>query len=347
MFRRRKGETMKDGYMSDTVDISEALAAFVPGPGMRHSIRPRRAVLEQVQRRMMAKSVADPFEVTELCATATPPAAISPATVSLAVTSAEGAAQPEPLCVPAEVATPAILGAPVTPQWDDLELEEAGPKRARGTAMPVADAERDSASARAFDLLRTRLRQVTRENGWSNIAITAPTRDCGNTFTAVNLALSLSRVPGSRTLLMDLNLRHPGLADAFDMTPRGAMRDLLTGNAPMEEHLVRLGDTLAVGLTDEADEGAAEVLQDPGTGRALDRIRAALRPDLVIYDMPPLLTCDDVPGFIGQLDGVLLVSDGTRTTGRDLVECERMLDGQVPLLGVVLNRARRSSLPRG
>ena len=44
--------------------------------------------------------------------------------------------------------------------------------------------------------------------------------------------------------------------------------------------------------------------------------------------------------------GVLLVSDGTQTMGKQLVECERMLDGQVPLLGVVLNRARASSLTR-
>jgi protein-tyrosine kinase len=29
-----------------------------------------------------------------------------------------------------------------------------------------------------------------------------------------------------------------------------------------------------------------------------------------------------------------------------LAECERMLEGQVPLLGVVLNRARKDSIAR-
>ena len=47
-----------------------------------------------------------------------------------------------------------------------------------------------------------------------------------------------------------------------------------------------------------------------------------------------------------RLDGVLLISDGTQTMARHLRECERMLEGQVPLLGIVLNRARASSLPK-
>jgi Mrp family chromosome partitioning ATPase len=66
----------------------------------------------------------------------------------------------------------------------------------------------------------------------------------------------------------------------------------------------------------------------------------------VIYDMPPMLAFDDVSAFLPHLDGVLLVSDGTQTTARQLTECEQMLGGQVPLLGVVLNRARRSSIVR-
>ena len=55
---------------------------------------------------------------------------------------------------------------------------------------------------------------------------------------------------------------------------------------------------------------------------------------------------DDLSAFLPQLDGVLLISDGTQTMARHLRECERMLEGQVPLLGIVLNRARASSLPK-
>jgi len=230
------------------------------------------------------------------------------------------------------------------PRWEDLAFENAGANRALSSAMPVADASRNSPAVRAFDLLRTRLRQVTQENGWRNIAVTSPTSGCGNTFMAVNLALSLSRVKGSRTVLMDFNLRKPGVAKAFDMQARGMQRYFLDGTVPMGRHMVRASETLALGLSEGADESPSEALQDAATAMTLDRMRAALRPEMVLYDMPPMLDHDDVSAFLPQLDGVLLVSDGTQTMSRQLTECERMLDGQVPLLGVVLNKARRNSV---
>jgi Mrp family chromosome partitioning ATPase len=91
---------------------------------------------------------------------------------------------------------------------------------------------------------------------------------------------------------------------------------------------------------------AADTLQASQTAHTLERMQAALQPEMVIYDMPAMLAHDDVSAFLPNLDAVLLVSDGTRTMGRELAECERMLQGQVPLLGVVLNRARRNSIKR-
>ena len=106
-------------------------------------------------------------------------------------------------------------------------MGDPGEKRALTSAMPVVDSRRDSPTVRAFDLLRTRLRQTTQKHGWRNIAVASPTPGCGNTFTAVNLALSMSRIPGSRTVLMDFNLRQPGVAKAFDMQSPGMLRDYL------------------------------------------------------------------------------------------------------------------------
>jgi protein-tyrosine kinase len=230
------------------------------------------------------------------------------------------------------------------PRWHELRQVAPGTHGQYQGEVPTVDLLPDSATSRAFDLLRTRLRQSTQEHGWRNIAITAPTSGCGNTFTAINLALSLSRVRDSRTLLMDLNMRDPGIAEALGMRAPGPIRGFLEGTTGLGDHLVRVNDTLALGLNDAPDGEAAATLLHPRTGLTLDRVRAALRPDLVLYDMPPMLTHDDVSAFLPQLDGVLLVSDGTQTMARQLVECERMLDGQVPLLGVILNRARTSSL---
>lgn len=302
---------MKDNYASDPLaaDDSDILASF-GSAGMRHSIRPRRAVIDQLED--------DRDDSIEVFHPATP---LPPATARK-VTE--------------------FVSDDRAPRWQDLPVATPGP----GGNMPLVDDNRNSAAARAFDLLRTRLRQTTLEHGWVNIAIASPTSGCGNTFTATNLALSLSRVQGSRTVLMDMNMRSPGLARAFDMPAPGAMSDLLGGRTSLGDNLCRVSDTLALGLNAQAEVNAAEILQDGVTAETLLRMRAALRPEIVLYDMPPMLSHDDLSAFLPQLDGVLLVSDGSQTMARHLRECERMLDGQVPLLGVVLNRARTSSLPK-
>lgn len=245
---------------------------------------------------------------------------------------------------PAASYPPPIVAELDMPRWHELTKIRTGSRMGKGPTLPVVDADRESTSVRAFDLLRTRLRQTTQERGWTNIAIASPTSGCGNTFTCVNLALSLSRVSGSRTVLMDMNLRNPGVAQALDMRPRGSMGDFLHGNAPIGDHMIRISETLALGLNNRADDNAAETLQAAETSHTLERMHAALQPELVIYDMPAMLAHDDVSAFLPNIDAVLLVSDGTKTMSRELMECERLLEGQVPLLGVVLNRARRNSI---
>ena len=297
---------MKDLYASDALgaDNSDVSAQF-GGPGMRHSIRPRRTVIDHEEE----------FD-GDLASDETLP-----------------------------TAAPAVsryIGDDRAPRWQDLPIATPGP----GGDMPLVDDHRNSAAARAFDLLRTRLRQTTLEHRWVNIAVTAPTSGSGNSFSATNLALSPSRVPGSRTVLMDMNMRNPGLARAFDMQAPGAMSDLLSGQADLGKGMLRVSDTLALGLNDQPEVNAAEILQDSATAETLLRLRASLQPEIVLYDMPPMLEHDDLSAFLPQLDGVLLISDGTQTMARHLRECERMLEGQVPLLGIVLNRARASSLPK-
>lgn len=232
--------------------------------------------------------------------------------------------------------------------WDLLHQQHPGKDQHVMEGSQAAEDFRATEVSRAFDLLRTRLRQTVKQHGWVNIAVASPTAGCGNTFTAANLAASLSRVPSSRTVLMDFNMRTPGVAEALDMdaSQTGELRDFLAGDVAISDYLLRASDTLAVGLGTTTQADAAEIMQDPATAASLAEMRAALRPDIVLYDMPPLLSHDDTSAFLPQLDGVLLVSDGTQTMAKHIAECERILEGQVPLLGVILNRARSSSIER-
>lgn len=221
--------------------------------------------------------------------------------------------------------------------WDRLRRVDLDPRHL--ARRRVVSASRTDPAHVAFDVLRTRLLQAIRARGWSRIAITSPTQGCGKTFVAANLALSLSRQASCRTVLMDLDLRIPALAGVLGIRDSGYIHHFLTGERSMESHLLRIRPNLAAGLNAEPVSDAAELIQEPATRAALDAMRAALRPDVVLYDLPPALSCDDVIAFLPQVDGVLLVAGGGLTKADDVRKCERLFAGQTPLLGVILNMA--------
>ncbi len=225
------------------------------------------------------------------------------------------------------------------PGWSRLRLVAQDMRHGARARVRLISCRPEDPASRSFDQLRTRLLHALRDHGWHRIAVTAPARGCGTTFVAANLAISLSRLSNVRTLLMDLNLAQPGLARAFDIGNVGALDPVLTGAQAPDTHLFRIGANLALGLNDRPVGGGAALFQHPVTRDILDGMQASLRPDVTLYDLPPMLGRDDVEAFLPQVDGVLLVTDGTRTVGRQIAECERLLDGRTPLLGVVLNRA--------
>ncbi|HSF64005.1 MAG TPA: exopolysaccharide biosynthesis protein, partial [Paracoccaceae bacterium] len=149
-----------------------------------------------------------------------------------------------------------------------------------------------------------------------------------------------------RTVLLDLDLRNPGLAGLFGLAAPLPMRDLLSGRAAPEAQLIRAGRGLALGLNGRAEAAAAELLLEPAAQDALAAVLRDLEPDVLIYDVAPVLGSDEVVALLPQTDAVLLVADGTQTTAADLRACERMFQGRVPLLGVVLNRAQDRGLAR-
>lgn len=193
-----------------------------------------------------------------------------------------------------------------------------------------------------FDLLRTRLLKVFRDNKWRSIAITSPTKSCGKTVVAANLAFSLARQPDIRTVLMDMDLKMPGLAKTLRWREAPRLEWFLNGRSAMDAALSRVGENLALGLNAERVRDSTELLQDDGAGVALATIAAQLQPDVIIYDLPPMQVSDDALAFMPRTDCVLLVAAAGQTTAQQIEECERQFTGQTNFLGVLLNKAERA-----
>ncbi|QYK42466.1 MAG: P-loop NTPase [Paracoccaceae bacterium] len=228
--------------------------------------------------------------------------------------------------------------------WQSLAPVTLDPLRVERNGLFAKPSSHPAAAA--FDILRTRTIIACQENGWRRIAVTAPRHGCGTSLVAANLGLSMARRPDARIVLLDFDLRHPALATRFGLRETNRMRDMLTGLEPVESHLLRAGNALALGLNGRAEEGAAELLQSPDTADAVTQMIDLLDPEAVIFDLPPALDSDDVMAGLALFDAVILVADGTRTTAADITACERLFSGHLPLIGVVLNRSQELSLSR-
>jgi len=231
--------------------------------------------------------------------------------------------------------------------WDALSRVDQDADRLVDQAGRVPSITRSSVTGRAMDQLRAQLMRVIRQNDWRRIGITSPARGAGRSFVSVALAASLARLDGVRVLLIDGDLEDPALAGILGVEAPGALEEALTGARPAASQIVRVGNTLAVALNDTPVAFAAELLLAPDSILALRAMGDLLAPEVTIIDMPPLLGDSAAQAMLPQLDAVLLISDGMSSTAHDIVECERMLEGQVPIVGVILNKSEdRDPRPR-
>ena len=224
------------------------------------------------------------------------------------------------------------------PAWAELEpFEPDAGLMKRHRIVTFADADEAHVS---FDILRTKVLRIMRQNGWSSIGITSPTAGCGKTTTSLNLAFSLAHQPDVRTVLVDLDLRRPAIAHEIGLTRPQSVAGMLHGTRTIAESFVCYGDSLAIGTNATAMKHTADLLLNPVTVQGVAALKAAFQADIYLYDLPPMLQSDDVMAFVPHLDCVLLVAGAERSRLDEVDKCEHELSEQTNVLGVVLNMCR-------
>lgn len=189
-----------------------------------------------------------------------------------------------------------------------------------------------------FDMLRTRILQQARVNGWKRVALVSPHSACGKSTTYTNLAFSFGRQSDLRTIILDLDLRRAGLSLMLEQNCQCTMGDIMRGEALLSDHGYRIGNNVALGLSSGPVKEAAEILQSQKASETLEVIEAEFEPDLILFDMPPLMTADDNFGFLKNADCALLMVEAERTTVDQIDVAERQLSELTNIMGVVLNK---------
>lgn len=210
----------------------------------------------------------------------------------------------------------------------------------------ITDMANDSA-ATAYKVLRTRLLQRLRVNGWGTLGITAPRQGCGKTLTALNLAITLALEVNQTVLLVDLDLRRPSLARYLTRERMLGISDYLIGRHDVSEILVNPGiDRLVILPGHEPLINSSEQLSSPRMVRLVEELKNRYPDRIVLFDLPPLFVGDDVMAFAPHLDALLLIIEERNTTAVELRRAYEVLDGH-NLVGTVLNKSIYNVGPAG
>ena len=231
--------------------------------------------------------------------------------------------------------------APVGPAWSGLAAFDPEPRLlARNHIVTFEDV--DPAHSH-FDILRTKLLRTMQRSGWTSLGITSPTSGCGKTTLALNLAFSLAHQHDVRTVLVELDLRRPSMARQIGLKAPQSMASVLQGTRGVAESFVRYGDNLAIGTNAQSVRDSAELLMNGRTAEGIAAIKRAFLPDVIVYDLPPMLQSDDVMAFLPQIDCMLLVAGAEKSRLDEVDKCEKDLADQTNVFGVVLNSCRYMS----
>jgi capsular exopolysaccharide synthesis family protein len=160
----------------------------------------------------------------------------------------------------------------------------------------------------------------------------------GSTTTAGNLAVAFAQA-GRRTLLLDADLRKPGVHRMFDLPNAYGLFTLLRSEDASFEQLVHTTeqDRLSVMTSGPLPPNPAELLRSERFRGILRRLSVAH--DLVVIDGPPLEGVADAAILASLADATLLVVDAGHTRrdaaaqGRDV-----LANAGARVLGAVINR---------
>lgn len=224
--------------------------------------------------------------------------------------------------------------------WEALPTFEPDPRHLNRNRIVAF--EQQNAATVAFDKMRTKIIVGLRSEGWTRVGITSPLPKCGKTLVSVNLAFSFARHPDSRAVLLDMDLRRPQMANMMGLGREQSVGSVLAGSAPFADHLTRYGDRLAIGTNSRPVTQSAELLQSRAAEVAMERLASEYDPSIILVDLPPMLTGDDVMAAMGLVDCVLLIAAAGSSTIEQIDECERDLAANGNVLGVVLNKAEFS-----
>jgi capsular exopolysaccharide synthesis family protein len=197
----------------------------------------------------------------------------------------------------------------------------------------------------SFRVLCSNVTAVLAELEQPTVVITSSKPEEGKTVTAAKLA-AVFAARGQRVVIVDLDLRNPGVHLALGITNQVGVTDVLRGHRKLGDCLqyVRLPQSegfdergLFVVTGGPFVPEPNELLNLPRAERMLASL--ANQADVVLIDSPPVLAVADTLTIAGMAGAAVVVVDTRRTNADSLQRTKDLLDRNgTRIIGMVLNQ---------
>jgi succinoglycan biosynthesis transport protein ExoP len=224
-------------------------------------------------------------------------------------------------------------------KWSQLAHKNAQHTGSDPRVETLAHTQPKSQISEAFRALRTSLLLSQAEHPPQVILVTSALPREGKTTAAVNLAVTLAQL-GDRTLLIDCDLRKPGIRRALNLTTSKevGLSSYLAGVANLDEILFSHPtiSNLEAMTTGPIPPSPADLLSSHRMREGIAELRRRFK--FIVIDSPPVMAATDAVIVSSLTDGVLLVVRSGETPKEAFTRTRDLLSAvKSRILGVVLN----------
>lgn len=200
----------------------------------------------------------------------------------------------------------------------------------------VTHVDPKSPISEAYRTLRTNIQFQKLRKNESTLLVTSSAPKEGKSTTISNLAITMAQM-GSRTLLVDTDLRRPVVHSIFNLSKDKGITNFLMGKLQFDEVVKpTFVDNLFIVTSGPLPPNPSEII----TSEEMDEfIRLAKEKfDVVLFDSPPVIAVTDAAILSTKLDGTILVIKAHQTQQNAIKRAKTLLDNvEANIVGCLLN----------